>query len=395
MFDAAPILPPVDPPRRNRRLVAAALLSVVLHGLVLAWLLLPPAAPSEPADPSAINVDLVPPSEASSAEPSSSAPPPSSAEASSSTEPPSSDEPSSEEAQSSMAPAPSGEPSSSVEPASSQAAASSAEVSSSAALAPSAASSGSASSEEQASSGQQAASASSAEASSTSAASEPAASSASAEQAAKPLIVPLGPSEASQPASADDASISASEAPSDEAVASSAEAPSAAADEESSVLTTGADDASDSVDTNSSASASSAEAAPDTPPPVKAGLLRSAKRFYSAAMLDAPAMEKVRKALKTLPPEKRLAQTCNIEAAAQIGSAGRGFTPNALVANAFADPVIAGTSYSVSNGAFRSGQKWYGVGYSCKLSKDYSAVTSFAFHIGSDVTAPMQARFGH
>jgi hypothetical protein len=393
MFDVTPIPALLAaPPRRDRRIAVTAVVSVLLHAVLIGWLLLPPTAPKEAIAPDAINVDLVPSSEVSSLEPSSSVPPPSSTEPSSSTEPPSSDEPSSEEAQSSAAPAPSGEPSSSVAPESSQTAASSAEAASS--EAPSSAEA-SASSEERPPSGQAAASeASSAEASSAPAGSSEAASSASEAAGGKPLLVPLGPSDASQPASAPDDS-SASEAPSAAETASSADASSATTSaDESSVLTTGAADASDSIDTDSNASASSAEAPPDAPPPVKSGLLRAAKRFYSATMLAAPQMEKVRKALKTLPPEKRLAQTCNLEAAAQIGSAGKGFTPNALVANAFADPVVAGTSYSVSNGAFRSDGKWYSVGYTCKLSKDMSEVTAFAFHIGADVTATMEARFG-
>ena len=382
MFDVTPIPTLLAaPPRRDRRIAVTALVSVLLHAALIGWLLLPPGAPKEAAAPDAINVDLVPSSEVSSLEPSSSLLPPPSTEPSSSTEPPSSDVPSSEEAQSSAAPAPSGEPSSSVASESSQEAASSVEAASSAAASSSA--EASASSEERPPSGQEAASeAFSAEASSVPAASSEAASSASDASGGKPLLVPLGPSDESQPASAPDDS-------------SAPEPPSAAETaDESSVLTTGAADASDSIDAESAASASSAEAAPDAPPPVKSGLLRAARRFYSATMLAAPQMEKVRKALKTLPPEKRLAQTCNLEAAAQIGSAGKGFTPNALVANAFADPAIAGTSYSVSNGAFRSDGKWYSVGYTCKLSKDMSTVTAFAFHIGGNVTATMEARIG-
>ncbi len=105
-------------------------------------------------------------------------------------------------------------------------------------------------------------------------------------------------------------------------------------------------------------------------------------------------MTKARETLKTLPPERRLAQTCNIEAVAQIGNAGHGFRPDALVADAFAQPVISGTTYSVTNGAFRSGGKWFAVIYDCTLSADMTKVTSFAFRIGADVTAPLEARYG-
>ena len=123
-------------------------------------------------------------------------------------------------------------------------------------------------------------------------------------------------------------------------------------------------------------------------------MLHAAERFYSADMLDAPALAKVRDVLKTLPPEKRVAQTCNIEAIGQIGNAGKGFSPDAIVANAFAKAEVTASSYTVSNGAFRSGKTWHAVAYTCTLSDDLSAVASFAFHIGGEVTAAMQARAG-
>src|SRR5690606_4373382 len=48
---------------------------------------------------------------------------------------------------------------------------------------------------------------------------------------------------------------------------------------------------------------------------------RSAQQFYLETVLNVPRMGSVREALKTLPQEKRVAQTCNIEALAQIGYA--------------------------------------------------------------------------
>ncbi len=70
-----------------------------------------------------------------------------------------------------------------------------------------------------------------------------------------------------------------------------------------------------------------------------------------------------RKALKTLPPEKRLAQTCNIEALGQIGNAGKLATTRRAGRQRLrqARPSAGATAHSVSNGAFRVGrQKWVG-----------------------------------
>lgn len=162
------------------------------------------------------------------------------------------------------------------------------------------------------------------------------------------------------------------------------------------VLAASGGEASDGTDQGASSGVSSAAVAAlaEGPPPPAEDLLHAAKRFYLSDMLDQPALAKVRAALKKLPPEKRVAQTCNIEAIGQIGSSGKGFQPDAMVANAFAAPATSGGSYRVSNGAFRSGKKWYGVAYECTLSKDMTAVTSFKFHIGDEVTDAMVARYG-
>jgi hypothetical protein len=124
------------------------------------------------------------------------------------------------------------------------------------------------------------------------------------------------------------------------------------------------------------------------------GALHAARRFYLDAVLDAPAMARAREAIRKLPPEKRLVQTCNIEAVGQLGNAGRGFSPDAVVANAFVPPVASGSSFTVTGGAFRSGGKWYALAYACTLSQDMDAVTAFSYRIGGDVTATLQPKMG-
>lgn len=335
-----------DPPRRDRQIVATAAISVLLHLLLLGWILLPRVQLPEPTEPKSVNVELVPPSELSSleppvsSEPPSSLPPPASSDAAaSSAEPPSSAEPSSAEAPSSAAASSAAAPSSAV---------ASAEPSSAISSAPS--------------------------------------------PQARPVVIPVGPSEASSDPASSVEDESASEAAQSSEASSDASGASAP-DAESSLLTANTPDASGDLEQPSSELDGTPEAATDGPPP-PAGALHSAKRFYLADMLQAPALAAARKALKTLPPEKRLAQTCNIEALGQIGNAGKGFEPDALVASAFAKPVIAGTTYSVSNGAFRSKQKWVAVAYDCTLSKKLDAVSAFTFRIGNDVTDAMEARFG-
>jgi hypothetical protein len=369
MTDDAPILPPIATPfdapvRRDGRFLATVAVSGVLHLLVLGWLLMPPASPREPEPPPAVNVDLVPPPRAPSSlelSLSSEVPQPSSAETPSSEDLPSSDASASDGAPSAEQAPPSGA-SASEEPAASAEAASSGASAEEPVSAAEGSSAAEPSSAEPASTEPPSGESPSPPDSSVAAASEPPASQPPAPRS-RPLIIPVGPSAASS--------------------AETASAPDAS--NETSVLATTGPDPGGAVDQ------ASGEAVP-TPP--AADLLHAAKRFYSADMLDAPALAKVRAALKTLPPEKRVAQTCNIEAIGQIGNAGKGFSPDAVVANAFAKAEVTASSYTVSNGAFRSGKTWHAVAYTCTLSDDLGAITSFAFHIGGDVTAAMQARAG-
>jgi len=122
------------------------------------------------------------------------------------------------------------------------------------------------------------------------------------------------------------------------------------------------------------------------------GALRSAERFYLKAMLSVPSMARARAMLETLPPEKRLAQTCNIEALAQIGNAGEGFSPDVVMAEAYAKSEISGTRLAASGAIFRSGERWYGLAFDCTLSDDLTSVTAFSYRLGADVTAAVLAR---
>ncbi|MDB5586401.1 MAG: hypothetical protein JWP26_1371, partial [Devosia sp.] len=122
------------------------------------------------------------------------------------------------------------------------------------------------------------------------------------------------------------------------------------------------------------------------------GALRSAKRFYLKAMLSVPSMARARAMLETLPPEKRLAQTCNIEALAQIGNAGEGFAPDIVMAEAYARSEMTGTRVAASGAIFRSGERWYGLAFDCTLSDDLQSVTAFSYRLGADVTDAVLAR---
>ncbi len=122
------------------------------------------------------------------------------------------------------------------------------------------------------------------------------------------------------------------------------------------------------------------------------GALRSAERFYLKAMLNFPSMARVREMLETLPPEKRLAQTCSIEALAQIGNAEEGFAPDVVMADAYARSEMTSPRLAASGAIFRSGERWYGLAFDCTLSDDLTSVTAFSYRLGIDVTDAVLAR---
>jgi outer membrane biosynthesis protein TonB len=122
------------------------------------------------------------------------------------------------------------------------------------------------------------------------------------------------------------------------------------------------------------------------------GALHKADRFYLKSMLSASSMAQARAVLKTLPPEKRLAQTCNLEALAQIGNAGKGFSPDVVMAEAYARSEISGPRLAASGAIFRSGERWYGLAFDCTLSDDLTGVTAFSYRLGTDVTDAVLAR---
>lgn len=157
-------------------------------------------------------------------------------------------------------------------------------------------------------------------------------------------------------------------------------------------------------DAVAAATADTGEMAEGTAPPaasagpdvatLELGALRSAERFYLKAMLRDPGMARARATLESLPPEKRLEQTCNIEALAQIGNAGEGFAPDVVMAEAYARSEMTGTHLAASGAIFRSGERWYGLAFDCTLSDDLTSVTAFSYRLGADVTDALLARLG-
>ena len=88
-----------------------------------------------------------------------------------------------------------------------------------------------------------------------------------------------------------------------------------------------------------------------------------------------------------LPHDKRVSQTCNIEAIGQVANAGKGFNPDAVIIDAFSKSTISGTRLTAAGAIFRSEQKWYALAFDCTLNDDLTEVAAFTFRLGPDVTS--------
>lgn len=107
-----------------------------------------------------------------------------------------------------------------------------------------------------------------------------------------------------------------------------------------------------------------------------------------APLAAAPAFAidaRVKNQLEKLTPEERLEQRCDIEAMDRIGKAEGGFRPDKVIAYAFGDPKLEGSTLKTKGAVFRSRGEWYRLSYKCETSNDSLDVDAFKFRIGDKV----------
>ncbi|WP_242221364.1 DUF930 domain-containing protein [Shinella zoogloeoides] len=100
-----------------------------------------------------------------------------------------------------------------------------------------------------------------------------------------------------------------------------------------------------------------------------------------ALALDA----RIRGQLEKLTPEERLEQRCDMEAMDRIGGGKGGFRPDKVIAYAFGDPKLDGTTFKTKGAVFRSKGEWYRLSYKCEASEDRLEVNGFKYRIGEQV----------
>lgn len=87
----------------------------------------------------------------------------------------------------------------------------------------------------------------------------------------------------------------------------------------------------------------------------------------------------------SLDPLTRIEQRCNARAMGEVGREHAGMKPDELVAYAYDDPKIEGTTISATGAAVRSKGTWYHLSYVCTLTPNGLDVVSFRHSLGAAV----------
>jgi hypothetical protein len=123
----------------------------------------------------------------------------------------------------------------------------------------------------------------------------------------------------------------------------------------------------------------------DLPPPPRSGETIMAERFLSAAVLADPRSAEALAALPRLASDERVVQLCTVEALAQIAALDAEYEPDLLSAYSLDDIRLTATAIDAPGAAFRSGGKWFGVAFRCRLTAALDAVEEFEFTIGAEI----------
>jgi hypothetical protein len=89
--------------------------------------------------------------------------------------------------------------------------------------------------------------------------------------------------------------------------------------------------------------------------------------------------------LMSLEPEARMEQTCNGRASGALRHDHKLANPDEVVAYAFSDVAVHGSSLDAPGAAIRSKGAWYRLSYHCKATDDGLGIVSFDYKLGAEV----------
>jgi hypothetical protein len=106
--------------------------------------------------------------------------------------------------------------------------------------------------------------------------------------------------------------------------------------------------------------------------------------WHTAALASANDA-KVERILKTLDPDARFEQVCDLEALKQISKDGKAFKPERTIVSALSIPKVADATMTGTGGAFKSKGQWYQFSFTCRTSPDHMKILAFSYQIGEPI----------
>lgn len=103
--------------------------------------------------------------------------------------------------------------------------------------------------------------------------------------------------------------------------------------------------------------------------------------------------KRIESALRSLDPETRLHQVCDMAAMQHIAK-DKTYKPDRAVVDAVSEATISGDSMKGDGGAFRSRGKWYQFSFSCLTTSDRMSVQTFTHKIGPEIPESKYETYG-
>lgn len=94
---------------------------------------------------------------------------------------------------------------------------------------------------------------------------------------------------------------------------------------------------------------------------------------------------KVDRILKTLDPDARFEQICDLEAMKRIGKDAKPYKPERTIVSALSQPKVADTTMTGTGGAFKSKGQWFQFSFTCSTSPDHMKIIAFSYQIGEPI----------
>jgi hypothetical protein len=94
---------------------------------------------------------------------------------------------------------------------------------------------------------------------------------------------------------------------------------------------------------------------------------------------------KVENVLKTLDPDARFEQVCDLEALRQISRDGKTYKPERTIVSALSTPKVTDATMTGTGGAFKSQGQWFQFSFKCQTTADHMKILAFSYKIGEPI----------